>query len=123
MLDLGGAVVVVPTVIEEGDAVVYAGMDEADALCGVALCAEMVAAHADGGDSLAGCTKFAVDHVRGLGAFDRCGWVGGLRVGCDRCTDAGDCCALEKGPSFHTALHGRGSTATVRFDAGLRFGG
>ncbi len=61
--DLGDAVVVVPAVVDEGDAAVDAGVDELDAFGGVLLLAEMVAAHADGGDAFAGGAEFAVDHV------------------------------------------------------------
>src|SRR5580704_8529183 len=52
--DLGDAVVVVPAVIEEGDAAVDAGVDETDALGGVGLLAEVIAAHADDRDTFAG---------------------------------------------------------------------
>jgi len=68
--DFGDAVVIVPTVVEEGDAAVDAGVNEVDAFAGVGLFAEVVAAHADGGDTLAGCAELAVEHVWGLGAFD-----------------------------------------------------
>ena len=61
--DLGDAVVVVPAVVEKGDAAVDARVHELDALAGFGLLAEMVAAHADGGDALAGGAEFAVDHV------------------------------------------------------------
>ena len=49
--DFGDAVVVVPAVVEEGDAAIDTGVDELDAFGGVVLFAEMVAAHADGGDA------------------------------------------------------------------------
>ena len=51
--DFAEAVVVVPAVVEEGDAAVDGFADEGDALVGVGLFADVVAAEADGGDALA----------------------------------------------------------------------
>ena len=90
---------------------------------GVGLLAEMVAAHADGGDALAGGAEFAVDHVGGLGAFDRGRWTGrSVRVARDCCGYAGGGCGLEKVPSFHGCTPiGRGSTALsylMQFEVG-----
>ena len=65
--DLADAVVVVPAVVHEGDAGVDALTDELDAGVGVGAFAEMVAAHADGGDALARLAQLAVDHVGGFG--------------------------------------------------------
>ena len=67
--DFGDAVVVVPAVVHEGDAAVDGGVHETDALSGVGLLAEVITAHADGGDTLSGGAQVAVDHVGHLGTF------------------------------------------------------
>ena len=98
--DLGNAIVIVPAVVHEGDAAIDAGVHELYALAGVGLLAEMVAAHADGGDALAGGAEFAIDHVGGFGALDGCAGCGGLCAG-DRGGDASGGCALEEVSSVH----------------------
>ena len=66
--DLAGPGVVIPAVVEEGDAAVDGGADEADALLGIGLLADVEAAEADGGDAFAGAAELAIDHVGGFGA-------------------------------------------------------
>ncbi len=61
--DFADAVVVIPTIIEEGDAAVDAAVEQADALGWIVLFAEVIAAHADGGDALAGLAELAINHV------------------------------------------------------------
>ena len=103
--EFGGAVVVVPAVVEEGDAVVDGGVDDLEAVFGVRLMADVEAAEADGGDGLAGGAELAVDHVGGLGAG------GGGRGGRGRLGDrvgggggyAGRGCGLEEVSAFHDA--------------------
>ncbi len=77
--DFADAVVVVPAVVHEGDAVVDGFVDECDAVGGVGLTTDVVSAETDGGDLFSGGSEIAVDHVGRLGAGD--GGRGG-RLGC-----------------------------------------
>ena len=62
--DFAGAVVVVPAIVEEGDAAVDGLADELDrVLLGRRRLADVVAAEADGGDALAGAPELAIDHA------------------------------------------------------------
>ncbi len=58
--DFAGAVVVVPAVIEEVDAFIERGADDADAFLLVALAPQVVSAQADAGDVLTGVAQGAV---------------------------------------------------------------
>ena len=66
--------------------------------------ADVVAAHADGGDALAGGAEIAVDHAGGFGALV---WVGGGvggglgDAGGGDCGDAGGGGGLEEVSAFH----------------------
>ena len=66
--DFADAVVVVPAVVEEGDAFVDGLADELDACLCVGTFADVVTAKADGGDAFAGGAEFAVDHAGGFRA-------------------------------------------------------
>ena len=90
--DFAPAVVVVPAVVEEGDAAVEGGADDADALLLIGLHAEVVAAEADHGDFLAG----AAERARGNGGF------GGVReVLAERGHECGGCGGLEEASTIH----------------------
>ncbi len=96
--DFADAVVVVPGVVEEGDAAIHGLVDEADHLVlrGVRIFGEVVSAHADGGDALRrlcrvrgrSCRetsgRLTGELCRGLAAPGprRCGRGGGGDPGC-----------------------------------------
>jgi len=61
--DFAGAVVVVPAVVEEVDAFIERGADDADAFLLVLLAAEVVSAQADAGDVLSGVAQGAVGNA------------------------------------------------------------
>ena len=71
---------------------------------GFGLLADMVAAHADGGDALAGGAEFAVDHVGRFGPLDGGIGLGSLRGGGKSCAYGGGSCGFEKVSSFHALL-------------------
>ena len=104
--DFADAVVVVPAVVHEGDAVVDGFVDEGDAVLGVGLASDVVSAEADGGDFFSGGTEVAVEHVGRLGAGDSGrGWRlgGGREVGRGG-GDAGGGGGFEEVSAFHGSL-------------------
>ena len=81
---LAAAVVVIPGIVEEGDAAVEALVDEANGfVVGELWLAEMKAAHADGGDFDAGRAELAVEHFAAecAGVLDAGKATGGVGVG------------------------------------------
>ncbi len=74
-----------------------------DALFGVGLLADVVAAEADGGDALAGGAEVAIDHAGGFGAGGG-GFRGRLRDRCaGGCGDSGGGGGFEEAAAFHKA--------------------
>ena len=126
--EFGGAVVVVPAVVHEGDAVVDGGVDDLEAVFGIGLLAEVEAAEADGGDGFAGGAELAVDHVGRLragagGAGGRGGSLG-ERVGGGG-GYAGRGGGLEEVSAFHDAspVHTQRLAAYARLRCGIGGGG
>src|SRR2546426_10876079 len=69
--DLAPAAVVVPTIVEEGDAALDGPADDADALGRILLVADVIPADPDARDVGAGAAELAVRHVGG-GALAGC---------------------------------------------------
>ena len=75
------AVVIVPAVVEEGDAAIDRRSDDADALGRILRPADVMAAEADGRDLLAGSSQDSIDHVSRL----RTGRLVALGFACGPC--------------------------------------
>ena len=107
--DFAEAVVVVPAVVHKGDAAVHGGVDELDGfvLGGFFVLGEVVAAEADGGDALAGCAEFAVNHAGLFRALDRSlfagGGLGGGVGSASSGSDSGRGGGFEEVSAFHGA--------------------
>jgi hypothetical protein len=65
--NLADAAVVIPAVIHEGDTAIDCGSKQADALVGVLLFPDVVAAQADRRNTFARAAELPINHVRGLG--------------------------------------------------------
>ncbi len=81
--DFAGAAVVVPAVVEEIDAFIERGANDANAFLLVALAADVISAQADAGDVLAGIAQGAIGNT----VFD----FGGPDAG-QQTTGHGDAC-------------------------------
>ena len=79
--DFALAIVIVPAVVQEVDALVHGGADDFDGVLLVGGDAHVIAAESDGGDAFSGAAEGAIDHAAGPGLR------GGGKGGCQRCAD------------------------------------